>query len=75
MNDGFVREILQEIAKNLLMKKEDILFLLKDRTEDPLKTANEVLNSLIKKDLIAVAPVGTSAYAVTQKGMREAGKV
>jgi hypothetical protein len=70
MNDGMEKEILQEITKKLLMSKEEIMFFLEDRVEDPLKAANEILNSLIKQELVAVAPVGTNAYAVTQKGMR-----
>jgi predicted transcriptional regulator len=75
MNDGIEREILEEIAEKLLMKKEEIIFLLENKVDDPLKSANEILNSLIKQGLITPAPVGTSAYAVTQKGMREARKV
>lgn len=75
MNDGIEREILKEIVEKLLMKKEEIIFLLENKTDDPLKSANEILNSLSKQGLITPAPVGTSAYAVTQKGMREARKV
>lgn len=75
MNDGIEREILEEIAEKLLMKKEEIIFLLENKVDDPLKSANEIMNSLIKQGLITPAPVGTSAYAVTQKGMREARKV
>ena len=75
MNDGLEKEILQEITKKLLMSKEEIMFFLEDKVEDPFKIANEILSSLLKQDFIAVAPVGTNAYAVTQRGMREARKV
>jgi predicted transcriptional regulator len=75
MNDGIEKEILQEITKKLLMNKEEIMFFLEDKVEDPFKAANEILSNLIKQELIRIAPVGTNAYAVTQKGMREARKV
>lgn len=75
MNDGFEKEVLQHIAERLLLKKIEIVLMLKDRTDDPNRAANEILSSLLRQGMIALTPAGDSTYAVTQKGMRETAKV
>lgn len=72
MNNGFESEILQIFCEKLLMKKEEIVLFLQGKVDDPLKISNEVIKNLLSQNLIAIAPVGGSTYAVTQKGMRTA---
>ena len=72
MDDGFETEVLKQISEKLLMKKEEIILLIQGKVDDPLKIANEIVSSLLNQGFIAVAPVGNSSYAVTQKGMRAA---
>jgi len=72
MNNGFEAEVLKQVAEKLLMRKEEIILLLQGKVDNPLKTANETVSSLVKQGFITVAPVGNSTYAVTQKGMRAA---
>jgi hypothetical protein len=72
MNDGFESEILQIFCEKLLMKKEEIVLFLQGKVDDPMKISNEIIKSLLAQNLIAIAPVGGSTYAVTQKGIRTA---
>jgi hypothetical protein len=72
MNDGFEREILGQISQKLLMKKEEIILFLQGKVDDPMKISNEIIKNLLSQNLIAIAPVGNSTYAVTQKGIRAA---
>jgi hypothetical protein len=72
MNDGFESEILQIFCEKLLMKKEEIVLFLQGKVDDPMKISNEIIKNLLAQNMIAIAPVGGSTYAVTQKGMRAA---
>lgn len=72
MNDGFEKEVLLQFVEKLLMKKVEVVLMLKDRTENPNQIAGEILSRLTSQGMIAVAPVGDSTYAVTQKGIRAA---
>jgi len=70
MENGFELEVLKEISEKLLMKKNEIIFLLEGKVDDPRKAANEIAKSLLNQGMIAIAPVGDGTFAVTQKGMR-----
>jgi len=74
MQDGIERKILLQIAEKLIMKKEEMLFLAGD-SEDSLEVVNLAVKNLLSGGMIAIAPVGATTFAVTQKGMREARKV
>jgi predicted transcriptional regulator len=54
------------------MKKEEIVLFLQGKVDDPMKISNEIIKNLLAQNLIAIAPVGNSTYAVTQKGIRAA---
>jgi len=71
--DGIEKEVLEEVAKCLVVKKEELVKFLKDKVENPVSVVETVTKSLNDKGLITyVSPVG-QCYAVTQKGMREIG--
>jgi len=53
MDDGFEREILQAITEKLLIKKQEIVLHLQGKVDDPLKTANDIVRSLLAKNLIS----------------------
>jgi len=71
-NDGIERQVLEEMVKRLVMKKEELIGFLDGKVDDPRAVSSAVIRSLSEKGLItSVSPVGESCYAVTQKGMRE----
>jgi len=71
-NDGIERQILEEITKRLVVKKEELVDFLDGKVKDSRAVLTAVIRSLSEKGLIiSVSPVGESCYAVTQKGMRE----
>jgi predicted transcriptional regulator len=71
-NDGIEKQILEEITKKMVVKKEELVDFLDGKVEDPRAVLTAVIRSLTEKGLItSVSPVGESCYAVTQKGMRE----
>lgn len=74
LTDGIEKEVLGEIAKRLVVKKEELVDFLKDRVENPVSVVEAVTKSLNDKGLITyVSAIGQSCYAVTQRGMREIG--
>jgi hypothetical protein len=71
-NDGIERQVLEEMVKRLVMKKEELIGFLDGKVDDLGAVSVAVIRSLSEKGLItSVSPVGESCYAVTQKGMRE----
>lgn len=73
--NGFQRQILEEIAKRMVMKKEELVSFLGDKVENPSSYVQAVTKALSEQGLITyVSPLGQSCYAITQKGMREVGK-
>ena len=73
--NGFQRQILEEIAKRMVMKKEELISFLGDKVENPSSYVQIVTKALSEQGLITyVSPLGQSCYAITQKGMREVGK-
>jgi len=72
MQDGIEKELLKEIAKRMVVKKEELVEFVESRGENP-KILNKVAQSLYTQGLIIyVTPIGQTCYAITQRGMREA---
>lgn len=66
--NGIEKEVLEEIAKRLLMSKEELLKIFENKVD--LSALEEILKSLIEKGYIAnISPLGSS-YVVTVKGIK-----
>jgi hypothetical protein len=69
MEDGIEKEILEEIAKRLVMNKEELFRLVEDKVD--LVALENALKSLEEKGYLAkVFPLGSSSYVVTTKGIK-----
>ncbi|MEM5766180.1 MAG: hypothetical protein QW423_00885 [Candidatus Aenigmatarchaeota archaeon] len=67
--DGIEKEVLLEIAKRLVMSKEELFKLVEDRVD--LATFDNIIRSLEEKGYLAkVSPLGSSSYFVTKKGIK-----
>jgi len=67
------KEILAEIARRLVVKKEELVQFLEGKIANPAAVVSAVTKKLISEQLVTnVDPVGISSYAITQKGMRAA---
>jgi len=72
MQDGIEKELLKEIAKRMVVKKEELVEFVKSIGGNPNVLA-KVTQSLYTQGLIIyVTPIGQTCYAITQRGMREA---
>lgn len=72
INDGIEIQVLEEINKRMVVKKEELMGFLDGKVDNPKAVLAAVVRSLSEKGLItSVSPVGESCYAITQKGMRE----
>lgn len=70
--NGIEREILEEISKKMVVKKEELVSFLVNKVENPSVMVDAVTKALIDRGLITyVSPIGETCYAITQKGMRE----
>jgi predicted transcriptional regulator len=69
MEDGIEKEILEEIAKRLVMSKEELFRMVEGKAD--LATLENVLKSLEEKGYLAkVSPLGSSSFVVTTKGIK-----
>jgi len=69
--NGIERKILEEIARRLVVKKEELVEFLGKKVKNPLSAVERITKNLNDKGLITyVSPIGQSCYAITQKGMR-----
>ena len=65
------KEILTEIARRLVVQKEELVQFMEGKVADPVAVVSAATKKLISEQLITnVDPVGLSSYAITQKGMR-----
>jgi Fe2+ or Zn2+ uptake regulation protein len=72
MEDGIEKEILEEIAKRLVMSKEELFKMVEGKAD--LATLENVLKSLEEKGyLTKVSPLGSSSFVVTTKGIKAVG--
>lgn len=72
VEDGIEREVLEEIGRRLLAKKEELAKFLENKVENPLSIIESVTKSLNDMGLITnVSPIGKGCYVITQKGIRE----
>lgn len=70
--NGIEKEILEEISKRMVVKKEELVIFLSNKVENPSAMVSAVAKALIDRGLITyVSPIGETCYAITQKGMRE----
>jgi DNA-binding PadR family transcriptional regulator len=70
--NGLEKEVLEEIARRMLVKKEELVLFLENKVENPISTVESIIKLLKDKGLITyVEVIGKSCYAITQKGMRE----
>jgi len=68
--NGIEKEILGEIAKRLVMSKEELLKFVEGKAE--LSKLETALKSLEEKGYIAkISPLGSMSYVVTKKGIKE----
>jgi len=66
--DGIEREVLQKLSERLVMTKAEVMEVV---GEENSKALGSVLKSLLSKGyVITVAPIGSTCYAVTTKGIR-----
>lgn len=73
MLNGVEKELLKEISRRLVVKKEELALFLEKKGENP-QIINRLMKDLYSKGLIIyVTPIGQTCYAITQRGMREAG--
>ena len=69
--DGMEKEILEEIAKKLVMSKEELFKLVEGKAD--LAALENVLKSLEEKGYLAkVSPLGSSSFVITTKGIKVA---
>lgn len=69
--DGIEKEVLQELASRLLMKKDELVEFLKDKVDKPSVVVEIVTKRLQSQGFITyVTPIGQSCVAITQKGIR-----
>ncbi len=62
-----------EISRRLVVKKDELMVFLENKGENP-KIVDKVVKDLYRRGLIIyVTPIGQTCYAITQRGMREAG--
>lgn len=70
--DGIEKEILEEIAKRLVMSKEELFKFVEGKLD--LVALENILKSLEEKGYLAkISPLGSSSYVVTKKGIKFAG--
>lgn len=73
-NNGIAKELLKEIARRKVVKREELVRFLENKVENPSSVIGGVVKALIADGVITiVSPIGESCYAITQKGMREIG--
>jgi ribosomal protein S25 len=71
MEDGIEKEILEEIAKRLVVSKEELFKMVEGKVD--LATLENALRSLEEKGYLAkVSPLGSSSFVVTTKGIKAA---
>jgi len=69
--DGIEKEILEEMAKRLVMSKEELFKLVEGKLD--VAGLNNLLKSLIEKGYLAnISPLGSSSYIITTKGIKAA---
>ncbi|MGC8812205.1 MAG: hypothetical protein ACP5O8_01295 [Candidatus Aenigmatarchaeota archaeon] len=72
IQDGLEKEVLEEIARKMLVKKEELVLFLENKVENPVSAVESTVKLLIDKGLVTyVEVIGKTCYAITQKGMRE----
>lgn len=72
LTNGIEKEVLEKIAKCLVVKKEELVKFLENKAENPVSVVEAVTKSLNDKGLITYV-IGQNCYAITQRGMREIG--
>jgi len=73
--DGLEKQLLKKLSKNLVMRKDEIIQFLLDKTDDPITAMKIITGNLIEKGLITCGYFGESCFAITQKGMKEVSKI
>ena len=72
MQNGIEKELLKEISRRLVVKRDELASFLETRGENP-KLVDKITKDLYTKGLITyVTPIGQTCYAITQRGMKEA---
>lgn len=72
MNNGFRKEILEEILKRKVVTKVELTSFLENKVDNSSSEVMSITKALIAEGLITiVSPLGENCYAITQKGMRE----
>jgi len=70
--NGIELDLLKEISRRLVVKKEELVRFLETEGENP-QILGEIIEDLYSRNLITyVTPIGHTCYAITQWGMREA---
>jgi predicted nucleic acid-binding protein len=69
------KKVLEELTAKLVMKKLEITEFLKNKAENPSVIADSITKALSTQGVITyVKVIGESCIAITQKGMRSAGR-
>jgi len=72
VNNGFRKELLEEILRRKVVTKAELISFLENKVENPSSEVMSIMKALISEGLITiVSPIGENCYAITQKGMRE----
>ncbi len=70
-NDGIEREVLKELKKRLVMKREEIIGFIEKFDPSYKSSIDSVIRELNSKGMITyVMMIGRNCLAITQKGMR-----
>lgn len=72
--NGIEKELLEEIAKRLVVKREELVKFLEGKVENPFSEVDNLTKTLNDKGfIIYVSLIGKGCMAITQKGLRECG--
>jgi len=70
MLNGIEKKVLRKLGEVLLLRKEEIVELLKRETDNPEETFRLVIRSLSDKGFIRYVYAGSPCYAITQRGLQ-----
>jgi len=72
--NGIEKEVLEELTKRLVMNKQEIMKFIEERVGNSDSVLDGLMKSLLEEGYVtSIAPMGTSCYAVTTKGIKTVG--
>jgi hypothetical protein len=75
MNDAITKKILEEFKEKLVVRKAELIELIKDdvckNPGNPVEVVENVTKMLVQKKMITPVFSSTSTFAITQTGTRQ----